>query len=111
MRVLCAQLGQSERGKAGDPVGPSFQNGVYRTGAAKKIERLHLPPFGLYKSCRGDRFGADLSLNLNFGSESESQPDGPKPDANPEAKQLASDNLRKHFRNTGWQLVPRGVKL
>ena len=42
MRVLCAQLGVSERGKPGDPIGPSFQNVVYRTGGAEKVNRLHL---------------------------------------------------------------------
>lgn len=52
MRVLCAQLGVSERGKPGDPIGPSFQNVVYRTGAAEKVNRLHLQWSKLYKSCR-----------------------------------------------------------
>lgn len=35
VRVLCAQLGQRERGKPGDPVGPPLQHGVTGTSAAE----------------------------------------------------------------------------
>lgn len=42
VRVLCAQLGQRERGKTGDPVWPAFQNAVHRTGGAERLNRLHL---------------------------------------------------------------------
>lgn len=42
MRGLEALLGQRERGKPGDPIGPALHDAVSGTGAAESTHRLHL---------------------------------------------------------------------
>lgn len=94
VRVLCAQLGQKERGEPGDRIGPSFQNSTNGTSWDKNIIGLHLYTSDVFESRRRCRSAEDRVGIL--GSERHELARRSKLQANPEANQLASSNLRKH---------------
>lgn len=94
VRILCAQVGQSERGKPGDSSGPASKTRVNRTGAFKR--RLH---FLCLLECLGsaDDFMISRSFNGSYQSNDANHVRWSELHANPETNRSNSENLRKHF--------------
>lgn len=99
MRALCAQLRQSERGKAGDPVRPPSQNGAYGACGARTLNRLHHYGLNLQKFRSWFFLLVDLARLSDRKARISKKKNGYKTAilANPEATQPASIGLKRHF--------------